>query len=334
MRTLQRWRKENGKADKRKGAIKIVHNKLSQAEHDRLLKFSNNTKYRDLPPCKIVPLIADEGEYIASERTFYRYLKAARQLTHRQRSSSKIKSRPKMLTASKPNKVWSWDITYLSSSVRGRYYYLYLIVDVYSRYIVGWRIHESENSYHAAQLMRECCIKHNINPGELALHSDNGSPMKGATMLATLEKLGVAASFSRPAVSNDNPYSESLFRTLKYCNGTRKINAFENIGKANAWVDCFVNWYNKEHLHSAIKYVTPESRHKKLDLNILRSRHEVYTNARIKKPHRWNGRKTRNWRAVGAVSLNPSKEPAISLKRKKVFMHKPTGQEQGLNSCA
>ena len=228
-----------------------------------------------------------------------------------------------MLTAVRPNQVWSWDITYLSSSVRGRYYYLYLIVDVYSRYIVGWRIHESENSYHAAQLMRECCKKQNINPGELALHSDNGSPMKGATMLATLEKLGVAASFSRPAVSNDKPYSESLFRTLKYCNGTTKINVFENIGKANAWVNGFVNWYNKEHLHSAIKYVTPESRHKNLDLNILRGRHEVYMSARIKKPHRCNGRKTINWRMLELHQLTQVKSQQLVSKGRKCLCTGP-----------
>jgi putative transposase len=325
VRTLQRWRQEKGSKDRRKGANKKVHNKLSQAEQDLLLSMANAPSYNDLPACKIVPRLADAGLYIASERTLYRYLKLKKQLIHRQRVCRPKKSRPKMLCALRPNQVWTWDITYLLSTVRGCYYYLYLIVDVYSRCIVGWRIHTAENSAHASRLMRETCLNHQVNPGQLALHSDNGSPMKGALMLATLEKLGVAASFSRPSVSNDNAYSESLFRTLKYCNGLPRISVFASLEDATAWVTAFVRWYNEEHLHSAIKYVTPASRHRGEDKLILEKRQQVYRNASARAPQRWNGRDIRNWSHIDTVTLNPKKESITQPLRGQEFMHKPAG---------
>jgi putative transposase len=167
-----------------------------------------------LPPCKIVPQLADTGQYIASESTFYRILREEKQLTHRQLSRPAKHSKPEAYIATSANQVWTWDITYLPSQTRGLYFYLYLIVDIFSRKIVGWSVHDVELSDLAASLIKQACLDENIPQGQVVLHSDNGGPMKGMTMRAMLESLGVLPSFSRPSVSDDNPYSEALFRTL------------------------------------------------------------------------------------------------------------------------
>ena len=179
--------------------------------------------------------------------------------------------------------VWSWDITYLKSPVRGVFFYLYMVVDVWSRKIVAWDVHEEESSENAATLIGDAYRREGVVPGTLAVHSDNGSPMKGATLLATLQCLGVATSFSRPSVSNDNPYSESLFRTMKYRPGYPS-GAFESIDTARDWVVAFVRWYNTEHLHSSIRFVTPEHRHSGRELQILELRQNVYEQARARHP--------------------------------------------------
>ena len=170
-----------------------------------------------LSPSKIVPKLAGEGRYIASESSFYRILKAAHQLSHRHKAKpTRTVIEPKALTASGPNKIYRWDSTYLPTRVRGVFLYLYLVMDIYSRKVVGWQVYEEESSALAADLITDICHRDGVKPQCVSLHSDNGSPMKGTTLLATLHTLGVIPSFSRPSVSNDNPHSESLFRTLKY----------------------------------------------------------------------------------------------------------------------
>lgn len=155
-----------------------------------------------------------------------------------------------------PNQVWSWDITYLPGPIRGTFFYLYLFVDVWSRKIVGAEVFGEECNAKASQLLRRICREKGLDPENLVLHSDNGGPMKGATMKATLEQLGVVASLSRPRVSNDNAFSEALFRTLKYRPGYPE-GPFESLAHARLWVRSFVGWYNHEHLHSGIGFVTP-----------------------------------------------------------------------------
>jgi hypothetical protein len=194
----------------------------------------------------------------------------------------------------------------MKGPVRGAYYYLYLVEDIFSRLIVGWTIEEVESAEHAARLIDRVCQEQGIARGSLALHSDNGAPMKGATMLATLERLGVVPSLSRPSVSDDNPYSESLFKTLKY-RPSYPDGAFGGLDEATEWVGRFVQWYNTEHLHSAIRFVTPQSRHLGLDKAILDKRSAVYENAKRLNPLRWS-RHTRNWSAITEVHLNPKKE--------------------------
>jgi len=226
-------------------------------------------------------------------------------LSHRQNSKPRVHRRPEDLLARNPNEVWSWDITYLNSPIRGAYYYLYLVEDIFSRMIVGWRIEEVESADHAGRLIDRICREQGIAKGQLRLHSDNGAPMKGATLLATLERLGVVPSFSRPSVSDDNPYSESLFKTLKY-RPSYPNSAFSGIDEAREWVSRFVQWYNTEHLHSAIRFVTPSSRHLGLDPAILAKRTVVYEKAKQLNPLRWSG-PTRNWSPITEVLLNPKR---------------------------
>lgn len=209
-----------------------------------------------------MPALADEGIYLASESSFYRVLRAADQLHRRGRARAPRKpNKPEAFKATGPRQVWSWDITFLASTVIGMFYRLYLVMDVYSRKIVGWKIHENEAAEHAATLIRKACLAEGITRHGLVLHSDNGSPMKGATMLATLQRLGVIPSFSRPSVSNDNPFSESLFGALK-CTPAYSSKPFDSLEAARVWVHDFVGWYNEVHRHSGIRFVTPAQRHR------------------------------------------------------------------------
>jgi transposase InsO family protein len=289
------------KEDQRKYRKDKPANKLGDNERAKLLKICNSPVYQSLPPSQIVPALADKGLYIASEATFYRILKKEGQLEHRGKARPKISKKPRTHTAKGPNQVWTWDITYLPTSIKGMFFYLYMIVDIYSRKIIAWEIHEEQSDESASLLIRKAYMSEGINGRDIVLHSDNGSPMKGATMLATLQNLGVVPSFSRPSVSNDNPYSEALFKTLKY-NPGYPSKPFESLDGARSWVYEFVNWYNFKHKHSALKYVTPIQKHNKEDEKILRKRKAVYKKAKAKNPCRWSG-KTRNWNPVKEVSL-------------------------------
>jgi transposase InsO family protein len=303
-RSVDRWRAQDGGDDRRKGPVTAPAHKLSQAERAAVLAAANSAEFRDKSPRQIVPTLADRGEYIASESTFYRVLHEENLMQHRERTRPGSSNKPKEHIARAPNQVWCWDITYLRSARRGEFYYLYLILDVYSRKIVGWWV-DIEESMETASRLIECATREQaVRMGALVLHADNGGPMKGSTMLATLHRLGVLASFSRPRVSDDNPYAEALFRTLKYRPGYPR-KPFETIEAARAWVAGFVAWYNSEHLHSSIRYVTPDSRHEQADPAILAARHRVYRAAHARTPSRWTGI-TRNWTPIGAVALNPT----------------------------
>ena len=194
--------------------------------------------------------------------------------------------------------VWCWDITWLPGPIRGQFYFLYLIIDLYSRKIVGWEVHEAQSSVHARDLVQRTVWR------ELVLHGDNGSPLKGATVQALLSRLGITASFSRPGVSDDNAYAEALFRTLKYSPGFPR-HGFAALETARDWVHAFDDWYNMVHRHRGIKYVTPHQRHSGEDVGILRQRHALYDAARRRNPARWSG-DTRNWGHIREVWLNPN----------------------------
>ena len=300
LRTVQRWER-GGATDQRRGSRAKPANALSETEKEEIISIMNQPVYRDKTPHQIVPQLADEGRYLASESTMYRLLRESQQLAHRQRSAPAHRYEKLPRVARQPNEVWSWDITYLKGPVRGMFFYLYLMVDLFSRKIVAFSVHEEECAEFAADLVTEACHLEQVTPGEVVLHADNGSPMKGSTMLATLQHLGVVPSFSRPRVSDDNPYSEALFRTLKY-RPEYPERAFEDLAAARTWVEGFVRWYNTEHLHSGIRFVTPEQRHQGQDVSVLRQRDETYKVARARHPERWSG-ETRNWEPVPEVIL-------------------------------
>jgi putative transposase len=310
-RSVERWRAQAGGSDQRHGPSTAPAHKLTAAEREAVLAVANSLEFRDKSPRQIVPTLADSGQYMASESTFYRLLHQEGQMQHREHTRPKTSNKPKEHIARAPNQVWCWDITYLRSAIRGEFFYLYMVVDIYSRKIVGWWVAAEESMDVSAKLIERATHEQRVPSGALVLHADNGGPMKGSTMLATLHRLGVLASFSRPRVSDDNPYAEALFRTLKYRPGYPR-KPFETIDAARAWVSGFVAWYNSEHLHSAIRYVTPDTRHAGRDSAALAARHRVYRAAYAKTPSRWTGN-TRNWTPIGAVALNPTNvEPRFS----------------------
>ena len=307
-RTVQRWRQEGGGADRRRGPTSAPHNKLGEEEDAAVVEIANSPDFAELSPKQIVPRLADRGRYIASESTFYRRLRAKGLLKHRSRARPRT-HRPRALTATGPDQVYSWDITYLPTRVTGRFVYLYLVVDVWSRKIIAAEVHERECGELAANMLERTCGPQLRSSRTTWLHSDNGGPMKSAALLSTLRKLKISPSFSRPRTSNDNPYSEALFRTLKYrpCYPSRP---FADLEAARTWVARFVTWYNDEHLHSALSFVTPSDRHAGRHLARLAGRAKVYAAARRKHPERWS-RSIRRWDPIPTVCLNP--EPGSKI---------------------
>lgn len=309
LRTLQRWQmgvpgSSPCREDARPQRVQCPPNRLSDEERAALLAAANEPQFGDLPPSQIVPRLADGGRYLGSESTLYRCLRAAGQLAPRRpEQAARLRTRPRTLTATAPDQVVSWDITYLPTQIKGKYLYLYVFVDIFSRKIVASQVFDHESQHLASRLFQDYVRKAGIPRQQLTLHSDNGGPMKGATLLATLENLGVARSLSRACVSNDNPYSEALFRTLKY-RPDYPIKPFKDLTHARSFADNLVHWYNDQHRHSAIHFVTPSERHAGLDKPLLQRRHALYQRARAKHPSRWSGQ-TRNWTRHESVHLNP-----------------------------
>ncbi len=318
-RTYNRWKEtDSDYIDKRTICERPEPvNKLSQEEKETILEMMNSEEFASKTPCEVVPMLADRGIYLASESTFYKILKEAKELMHRGRAKAPVSRPISTHMAMAPNEVWMWDITYLNGPVKGMYYYLYLFSDLFSRKIVGWEVWESESAEHASELVKRIYREEKIYVKEkpLVLHSDNGSPMKGATMLETLYALGIIPSRSRPRVSNDNPYAESIFKTLKY-RPNYQPKGFDSITEARLWVKRFVEWYNNEHRHSGIQYVTPSERHEGKDKEILENRQKVYEDAKARHPERWP-KETRNWSYKGEEWLNPERKSKEETKKQK-----------------
>jgi putative transposase len=315
VRTLQRWKTPEGliRGDGRPGAVRpLPEHALSPAERAELLRVANEPRFADVPPARIVPMLADEGVYLASESSFVRVLRDHGQSSHRGRAKAPRAIRPPTThIATAPRQVWCWDMTYLPALVLGRWFHLYLILDLYSRKIVGWEVHDTDDSNHAAQLVRRTALSEQIVAlvNKPVLHGDNGSTLKATTVLAMLNWLGINPSYSRPRVSDDNPYAESLFRTAKY-RPEFPARGFESLEAARAWAADFVRWYNVDHRHSGIRYVSPDQRHTGADQAILQARHALYLEARERHPARWS-RKTRDWSIINAVTLNPERDAVI-----------------------
>ena len=309
LRTYKRWFKRGIiQADKRPEAVRPTpSNKLSEAEQQMILSVSNETRFASLPPTQIVPTLLDEGVYYASESSFYRVLKAHNQLHHRGRSMAPNANKlPDTFVANRPGEVFCWDITYLPSVVRGRFYYLYMLEDIFSRKIVGAEVYECESGEYAAELLQRTLIHENALYTGVVVHSDNGVPMKSQTMRAKAYELGVTTSYSRPRVSNDNPFAESLFRTCKY-RPDWPSHGFKSLEEARRWVLTFTRWYNYEHKHSQLRFVTPHQRHTGQDKSILANRQSRLELAKQANPSRWGKRKIRNCEPVGPTTLNPTR---------------------------
>jgi putative transposase len=311
-RTVQRWHAGNGRAtvDRRPDADRPTPaHALSEAERARIVAVANEPCFTDMPPARIVPTLADEGTYLASESSFHRVLRAHGQMNRRGRARLPRTPRPPTThVATQPGDVWCWDVTFLPAQVQGRWFYLYLILDLFSRKIVGWEVHNNDSAEHAAHLARRTALAEGVHakPTRPVLHGDNGATMKATTVLAMLHWLGIKPSYSRPRVSDDNAFAEALFRTAKY-RPDFPGSGFADLQAAREWAMCFAQWYNHEHRHSGIRYVTPAQRHAGQDRPMLAERHALYQAARESNPRRWSGQ-TRNWAPIGAVTLNPERD--------------------------
>lgn len=316
VRTLQRWKAGDGLAngDARPDAARpMPSHALSVEERAQVLQIANEPRFADVPPARIVPMLADEGTYVASESTFARVLRAQGQNARRGRAKPPQASRPPTThVATGPRQVWCWDMTYLPATVVGRWFHLYLILDLYSRKVVGWEVHDTDEADHAARLVHRTALAEGIaaGPAQPVLHGDNGATLKATTVLAMLHWLNIKPSYSRPRVSDDNAFAESLFRTAKY-RPEFPARGFDDLQQARLWAADFVRWYNFDHRHSGIRYVSPAQRHTGQDKAILAARHEVYLQARERHPARWSGA-TRNWQPIHAVTLNPERDSVIN----------------------
>jgi putative transposase len=317
LRTFQRWRAgEDGqvRADRRPEAVRPApQHALSEAERARIVALANEPRFASTPPARIVPALADEGVYVASEASFHRVLRDHGQMQPRGRARPpRTVGPPSTHVATAPGQVWCWDVTFLKAQVQGRWFSLYLILDLWSRKIVGYEVHETDQAEHAAHLVRRTALAESIHARPLrpVLHGDNGPSVKATTVLAMLHWLGIAPSHSRPRVSDDNAYAEALFRTAKY-RPDFPAAGFADLAEARAWAAAFVHWYNHEHRHSGLRYVTPAQRHAGEDRSVLAVRHALYQQAREANPRRWSG-PTRNWTPIGAVTLNPERDSVVA----------------------
>ena len=311
LRTYRRWyRDAKVLADKRPEAQRPTpKHKLTAEEKAEIINVCNTQENADKPPSQIVPALLDKGVYIASESSFYRVLSEHGQNNHRGRALARTaRALPETFEATGPNQVWTWDVSYCPTQVVGLFFYLYMFMDIYSRKIIGYEVHDRECGTLSSELGQRCMLSEG-NPSDVVLHSDNGAPMKSMTMKAKMVELEIIGSYSRPRVSNDNPFSESLFRTVKYCPAWPS-KGFATLEQAREWVQNFVYWYNHEHLHSKIDFVTPMQRHRGEHVAILKGRREVLELARQRTPGRWS-RDVRRCLPTGSVTLNPGRAQKV-----------------------
>jgi putative transposase len=287
---------------------------LTNAEELRVLDTLNSERFQDMAPGEAYATLLDEGVYLCSERTMYRILSRHSQNVIRRQSAPRLYTKPELL-ATRPNELWSWDITRLKGPVKWTYFYLYKVLDVFSRYVVGWMVAYRESAGLAQDLIAEACRKQEIVPGTLTIHADNGSPMKAVTFAQLLTDLGVAKSHSRPSVSNDNPFSESAFKTLKYRPGYPE--RFGSIEDARLFCREFFTWYNTEHRHSGIAMVTPENVHYHTHQDVLNARSMTLSQAYQEHPERF----------VKGI-------PKVQTVPPEVWINKPNTKEQEVHAVS
>jgi transposase InsO family protein len=315
VRTYERWvRADEVRADGRPEAERPQPaHKLSEAERAGIVALAHEPRFADSPPSQIVLRLADEGTYLASESSFYRVLRAEGEQQHRGRAAKPVATEPPRHLATGPNSVWVWDITFLAcSQVLGTFFYLYAVLDLWSRKIVAWEVHVRESGDWAAELVEKAVWREQLRLRPLVLHADNGAAPTAYTLKAKLEVLGIRPSHSRPGVSDDNAHMEAWFRTAKY-RPSYPSKGFATLEEAQAWALTLVTWYNGCHLHSAIGFVTPAQRHAGEAPALLAQRKRRYEAARARNPRRWS-RGVRRWHDPEYVWLNPPPKVATPEK--------------------
>jgi len=280
---------------------------LSHQERRAALETLDAERFVDRAPAEVVATLLDEGSYLCSERTLYRLLASRAPVRERRNQLRHPQYQKPELVATAPNQVWSWDISKLLGPQKWTYYYLYVLLDIFSRYVVGWMLAGRENSLLAGRLIEETCAKHGVQPEVLTLHSDRGSPMTSKTTAQLLADLGVIQSLSRPRVCDDNPFSEAHFKTLKYHPGFPV--RFAGQDAAHAYCRAFFPWYNTEHRHGGIALLTPEVVHFGGAQEILTQRQITLDRAFKAHPERFPGGRPLAPALPQAVYINPPAQP-------------------------
>ena len=275
---------------------------LTESEQQQVLDELHSERFWDRSPLEVYATLLDEGTYLCSARTMYRILERHNEVKERRKQVSRPRYQKPELLASGPNQVWSWDITKLKGPAKWTYYYLYVIIDIFSRYVVGWMVAHREQAALAKRLIEDTCTKQNIVKEQLTLHADRGSSMKSKVVANLLADLGVTKTHSRPYVSNDNPYSEAQFKTLKYCPAFPE--RFGCIEDARTFCRAFFTWYNKEHKHSGIGLMAPEQVHYGHAPEILAHRSRTLEAAFKKYPNRFKGKMPTPMPVPEAVWIN------------------------------
>ena len=276
-----------------------------------VLAVLHEERFADLSVPEVWGALLDEGRYLCSISTMYRLLRGVSESGERRAQRRHPRYPLPRLVASGPNQVWSWDITKLAGPVKWLYFSLYVVLDIFSRYVVGWLVAEREDGELAGRLIAESCAKQGVAPGALTVHSDRGSPMKAKPLVRLLAELGVGRSLSRPRVSNDNPFSESQFKTLKYCPAFPE--RFGSLHDARGFCQYFFTWYNREHHHSGLGLLTPESVHYGLADQILARRQQILDRAFAANPERFVKGRPRPLRPPATVWINPPAPATIEV---------------------
>jgi putative transposase len=281
---------------------------LSAEEEQRVLDTLHSERFMDCSPYQVYAALLDEGEYLCSIRTFYRILERHDEVRERRHQRRHPNYTPPELLATAPNQVWSWDITKLKGPAKWTYFYLYVIIDIFSRCVVGWRVAHRESTELAKRLISQTCTRQNIQPDQLSLHADRGSSMTSKGVEQLLADLGVTKTHSRPHVSNDNPYSEAQFKTLKYRPDFPA--QFGSLEDARAFCCTFFDWYNPDHYHSGIALLTPASVHNGQAATVVDKRNQVLQAAFEHHPQRFKNRRPTAQPLPEAAWINPPSEPA------------------------
>jgi putative transposase len=291
--------------------LKPPKNALNPDEKKQVLDLLHNEQFRDKTPYEVFNTLIDKGEYYCSTRTMYRILEEQGETQDRRQQRNHRDAVKPELMATRPNEVWSWDITKLRSDKKWNYFYLYVILDIFSRYVVGWLIADSESKELARQLIHKTALKQGIQRQKLTLHSDNGPSMTSHTVSQLLDNLGITKTHNRPYTSDDNPFSESQFKTLKYCPDFP--GQFSNMNDAEKFSQKFFSWYNNQHYHSGIAWLTPASVHYGHATEILSNRHKAMLKAYAKNPVRFNNKLPKLKNLAPAVYINPPQTVQINL---------------------